>query len=107
MKKISIVLVIFASIIFVSCEKESTSNIIGCECNDGSILPSTTKNDCGEYTVTENVLLKDTRGNIIYPPTYVTVTTKKNRGGFKKFIYGQGTFCSNFPNSVFCLGRNY
>ena len=105
---------LFISIIvlgLVSCSKElgsSNKKIIAVKCSDGAILNSDKKEACGwEFTVTENMLVKDSKGNPIYPTTYVTVTTKKNHGYFIEFIYGTGTFCENFPQLCTNLGKNY
>ncbi len=94
----------------LSCTKEvgDGKRIIAVKCSDGAILNSTDKAACGfEYTVTENILLKDAKGVALYPPQYVRVTTKKTHGYFIEFLYGKGTFCENFPILCVDLGKNY
>lgn len=108
MKKLLVSILVLGSI---SCTKEmpmDENKIIAVKCSNGAILNSTKKEACGfEITVTEQVPLRDSKGNIIYPPTYVTQTTKKSNGYFIEFIYGKGTFCENFPILCKDLGKNY
>jgi hypothetical protein len=108
MKKL-LVASIVSFVLFSSCEKEDFDlNKIGCECNDGAKIPSLNQSDCSsQFTITEQVLLKDSKGNAIYPTTYVTVKRTSTHKGFKQFLYGKGTFCDNFGNSIYCLGKNY
>ena len=112
MKKLLVLSI--ALVTFTSCEKEVIElkkdelNKIGCECNDGTKIPSTNPEACSALiTKTEQVLVKDSKGNPIYPTTYVTVKTTYTYKGFKQFLYGKGTFCDNYPNSIYCLGKNY
>jgi hypothetical protein len=107
MKKLLVLTIVFMS--FMSCEKEDIElNKIGCECNDGAKIPSINQADCSiPFTITEQVLVKDSKGNVIYPITYITVKTTSTHKGFKQFLYGKGTFCDNYGSSTYCLGRNY
>jgi hypothetical protein len=109
MKRLFISILVLGTI---SCTKEAPAveekKIIAVKCSDGAILNSTSKSACGvEYTVTENILLRDAKGNAVYPPIYVEVKTKKTHGYFIEFIYGKGTFCDNFPILCVNLGKNY
>lgn len=108
MKKVLLSILVLGTI---SCTKEvakEQEKIIAVKCSNGAILNSTKKEACGfEITVTEQIPLRDLKGNILYPPTYVTVTTKKTNGYFIEFIYGKGTFCENFPILCVDLGKNY
>ena len=107
MKKLLVLSLVLIS--FVSCSKEDIGlNKIGCECNDGAKIPSINQADCSAIiTTTEQVLVKDSKGIPIYPTTYITVKTTSTHKGFKQFLYGKGTFCDNYGNSTYCLGRNY
>jgi hypothetical protein len=108
MKKLFISILVLGTI---SCTKElgtEEKKIIAVRCSDGAILNSTSQSACGvEYSVTEDILIKDAKGIALYPPVYVRVTTKKNHGYFIEFIYGKGTFCENFPQLCINLGKNY
>ena len=82
------------SIMFlVSCKKDDVTMqepIVGCLCNDGVTVPYKGSGSCGLYTETTNGVS-------------VTLT----RGGIQSYIRSNKTFCELYPNTIFCLGRNY
>ena len=109
MKKLLVLIVV---LILTSCQKEEIElnklNKIGCECNDGTKIKSLNPSDCSTpFTKTEQLLVKDSKGNPIYPPFYVTITTTLTHMGFKQFLYGKGTFCDNYGNSISCKPQGY
>lgn len=104
MKKLLVLLTVL--VVFSSCEKEEIPlPIIGCKCSDGSLLPATTKEACStpySFTYSREIII-----NGVKTGRWQSVTEKKTHGTFVSFLYGKGTFCDNYPNSIYCLGPNY
>jgi hypothetical protein len=88
-----------------SCSKEMEGNIIGVKCSSGALIPGNSKSLCSEtyvHTYSREIVI-----NGVKTGKWETVKENKNHGNFVSFLYGKGTFCDNYPSSIYCLGKNY
>lgn len=107
MKKLLVLTMTLMS--FVSCTKEqegnTKGNIIGVKCSDGALIPGNSPSICSAtyvYTYSREIIV-----NGIKTGKWETVKENKTHGTFVSFLYGKGTFCDNYPSSIYCLGKNY
>lgn len=104
MKKLLLLVSILA--LFTSCQKEEIPlPVIGCKCSDGALIPATNASACSTpyiYTYSREIVI-----NGVKTGKWQTVTENKTHGTFVSFLYGKGTFCDNYPSSIYCLGKNY
>jgi hypothetical protein len=103
MKKLLVFSMVLVSVI--SCSKEQEGNIIGVKCSDGSLIPGNSQSICSMsyvYTYSREIVI-----NGIKTGNWETVKENKTHGSFVSFLYGKGTFCDNYANSIYCLGQGY
>jgi hypothetical protein len=104
MKKLLVLVTVVG--LFTSCQKEEIPlPVIGCKCSDGALIPYTTKESCStpyRFTYAKEIVI-----NGVKTGKWQTVTETKTHGTFVSFLYGKGTFCDNYPSSIYCLGQNY